>query len=283
MNNSKDQSSLSKWGSKTDGTKKRGELYSERPKNKDELISRLKELKNKGWIQTREQFNDGLVGNTLEDFLGIEENNISLPDTGNYEIKAQRMKTSSLTTLFHYDPYPRKPKSVVAHTLGPKYGWPHKEKDEWSFRITMYGNSYTNRGFKIVVVESSGELRVKFNPDKVDSSKKGWLSKVLQRAGPNIKPQPYWKLEQIRRRAEKKIPNLIYVHAKHRKREKFEEFKYDECILYEGFNWKKFKEGLSNGGVFVDFDARAGHNHGTKFRVRQGTLLEFFETKEKIF
>ena len=47
------------------------------PKSRLELINRLKELRDYGWIQTRQQFNDGLVSNTLEDFLEIEENNLT--------------------------------------------------------------------------------------------------------------------------------------------------------------------------------------------------------------
>jgi len=66
-------------------------------------------------------------------------------------------------------------------------------------------------------------------------------------------------------------------------REKFEEFRYDEAILHEGFHFGRFKTGLGNGEILVDFDARTGHNHGTKFRIRQGTLEKFYAQKEQIF
>ena len=110
------------------------------PESREDLIERLRTLEQAGWIQTRHQVNDGLVGNTLEDFLKIKENNLTLPDTGKYELKAQRMETSSLTTLIHFDPFPRHPVNVVTDILGPIYGWPHvKLVGEWSFRVTMYG------------------------------------------------------------------------------------------------------------------------------------------------
>ena len=254
------------------------------PQSRDEVVRRLKELKRKGWIQTRQQFNDGLVGNTLEDFLGIKENNLTLPDAGRYELKAQRMESGSLTTLFHFDPFPRRPKSVVRHFLGPIYGWPHEEiKGEWSFRITMYGNGYTNRGFKIALDEKKDLLLVQFNPEKVDASKSDWLAQVLKKGGREITPQPYWELNRIKEKAQTKISNTIYVHAESRKRKEFEEFRYDKAVLYEGLDFERFKKGLSNGEIFVDFDARTGHNHGTKFRVKQGTLEKFYARKEKIF
>jgi hypothetical protein len=41
------------------------------------------------------------VGNTLEDLLGIVENNLPTPDIEGWELKCQRLVTSSLLTLFH--------------------------------------------------------------------------------------------------------------------------------------------------------------------------------------
>ena len=161
--------------------------YERPPDSLPELIERLKELHEIGWIQTRKQFNDGLVGNTLEDFLGIKENNITLPDAGRYELKAQRLGTGSLTTLLHFDPYPRRPKSVVVHYLGPVYGWPHETiPDEWSFRVTMYGKGYTNRGFKIAVDPLRNRLFVTFDPNEVAPDKQDWLKEVLRKSGTGL-------------------------------------------------------------------------------------------------
>jgi hypothetical protein len=254
------------------------------PKNREELIQRLITLKELGWIQMRHQVNDGLVGNTLEDFLNIKENNLQLPDAGKYELKCQRIETSSLTTLFHLDPFPRKPESVVTKYLGPVYGWDHKKlKDEWSFRITMYGNEYTNRGFKVAIDEQSEKLIVDFNPQMVDPENQEWLTKVIQRGGRTLNPQPYWKLDELRAKAQRKITNTIYAKAESRKRGAYEEFQYISAILYEGFDFDKFKNGLLNGTIFVDFDARKGHNHGTKFRMKQTSWNRFFASENRLF
>ncbi len=45
---------------------------------KDELINKLLEIKSKGWIKNARYGNCGGVGNTLEDLLGIKENNLPL-------------------------------------------------------------------------------------------------------------------------------------------------------------------------------------------------------------
>ena len=30
----------------------------------------------------------------------------------------------------------------------------------------------------------------------------------------------------------------------------------------------KFIDSIENGKIYIDFDARSGHNHGTKFRIK---------------
>lgn len=34
------------------------------------------------------------------------------------------------------------------------------------------------------------------------------------------------------------------------------------------------------GNILVDFDARTGHNHGTKFRMRQNCLPNLYEKSD---
>ena len=68
------------------------------------LRDRLLEIKNMGWVANRRPGNAGGVGNTLEDLLDVAENNLQLPDFGEWELKSQRATTSSLLTLFHTEP-----------------------------------------------------------------------------------------------------------------------------------------------------------------------------------
>ena len=42
---------------------------------KKSLIQALKDIRDQGWIPSGRKNNDGGFGNTLEDLLGIEENN----------------------------------------------------------------------------------------------------------------------------------------------------------------------------------------------------------------
>lgn len=64
------------------------------------LIAALKEIRNLGWIKNcRNTNNDGAIGNTLEDLLGITENNLPLPNAAEWELKTQRRNTTALLTL----------------------------------------------------------------------------------------------------------------------------------------------------------------------------------------
>ncbi|HPG72675.1 MAG TPA: MvaI/BcnI family restriction endonuclease, partial [Bacteroidales bacterium] len=60
-----------------------------------------------GWIENKRHGNQGGIGNTLEDLLGIDENNLPIPNAAEWELKSQRINTTSLTTLFHIEPSPR--------------------------------------------------------------------------------------------------------------------------------------------------------------------------------
>jgi len=47
---------------------------------KAELIEKLKEITKMGWIPNARHGNQGGIGNTLEDLLGIKENNLPIPN-----------------------------------------------------------------------------------------------------------------------------------------------------------------------------------------------------------
>ena len=47
---------------------------------KESLIHELKKIRKQGWIKSQRKTTHGNVGNTLEDLLGIEENNLPIPN-----------------------------------------------------------------------------------------------------------------------------------------------------------------------------------------------------------
>lgn len=250
---------------------------------KDGLIEELKEISKKGWIENARHGNHGGIGNTLEDMLGIEENNLPIPNAAEWELKTQRINTSSLTTLFHIEPSPRAVK-FVPQVLLPKYGWAHKEAgkkypiNEMSFRQTIHGLSSSDRGFKVVIDRKTSKVLISFDNSEVSNKHEEWLQDVNKRVGlGQLNPQPYWGFDDLSNKAGTKLLNCFYVQADVKKNGDKEFYKYTNVMMLQKFNFDGFLKQIEIGNILIDFDARTGHNHGTKFRLRQNCLPQLYE------
>jgi hypothetical protein len=256
---------------------------------KEELIEKLKQIRGMGWIPNARHGNVGGIGNTLEDLLGIHENNLPIPNSAEWELKTHRMGSGSLNTLFHSEPSPRALK-FVPKILLPKYGWPHKSAgidyppDEKSFRQTLNALSRTDRGFKIIVDREQSKVRVSFDANAVSNGHREWLDSVEERVGnlAELDPQPYWGFSDLYHKAGTKLLNCFYVNASVKKDGGIEYYHYQEISILQGFNFDKFIKGFESGILLVDFDARTGHNHGTKIRIREDRLSELYESVQQI-
>lgn len=249
---------------------------------KDQLILELRKIKEMGWIKNTRPGNVGGIGNTLEDLLEIKENNLPIPNAAEWELKTQRANTSSLTTLFHMEPSPRALKFVPRIFL-LKYGWLHKEAgtryhiNEMSFRQTIGGKNRSDRGFKIVINRSERKVLVSFNSNTVAEYHSDWIASVNKRIGlDEINPQPYWGFDDLFHKAGIKLINCFYVQARVKKKDGEEYFHYNKILMLQKFSIDKFVKALEENKALVDFDARTGHNHGTKFRLRQNFLPELY-------
>ena len=245
--------------------------------SKEQLIDKLDEIRKVGWVANARPGNVGGVGNTLEDLLGISENNLPIPNAAEWELKCQRISTSSLTTLFHMEPSPRSLKFVPKMLL-PYYGWKHKSiPGEMSFRQTLNGLSSTDRGFKVVVGRNARKVMISFNVSDVDPRHSEWLKSVDERIGlGELNPQPYWGFDDLFHKAGTKLLNCFYVRAEVKREHNKEYFRYKEIMILQKFNIDNFLKAIEGARVLVDFDARTGHNHGTKFRLRQDSLPDLY-------
>ncbi len=254
----------------------------------ESLIHALKEIRSRGWIPNARPGNVGGIGNTLEDLLGIQENNLPIPNAAEWELKCQRTETAALTTLFHMEPSPRALK-FVPNILLPRYGWRHESAgisypaDEMSFRQTIHGRARSDRGFMIEVDNRNRKVLTSFDGTRVDSRHAEWLQSVRNRVGlGELNPQPYWGFDDLNHKAGTKLLNTVYVRADVMKDEDREYFHYDEIWILSSFSIDNFITALVEGNVLVDFDARSGHNHGTKFRLRQNARPKLYSDIRKV-
>ncbi|KKR80820.1 MAG: hypothetical protein UU73_C0002G0196 [Candidatus Daviesbacteria bacterium GW2011_GWA1_41_61] len=251
--------------------------------SKQTLIDKLKEIAAMGWVTNARRDNSGGIGNTLEDLLDIKENNLPIPNAAEWELKAQRLNSSSLTTLFHTEPSPRAVR-FVPQVLLPGYGWTHQEdgkkyqKGEMSFRLTIHGLARSDRGFMVVIDRKERKILISFDAESVDKRHKEWLESVKKRVGlDELNPQPYWGFDDLDHKAGTKLLNTFYVQAEVKIEGKKEYYHYTKVMMLQKFSFEGFLKALEEGKILVDFDARTGHNHGTKFRMRQDCLPILYE------
>lgn len=251
---------------------------------KESLISELKTIRARGWILSGRPGNDGAVGNTLEDLLGIEENNLPIPNAAEWELKAQRENTNSLTTLFHMEPSPRALKFVPSILL-PIYGWQHEKagskypQSEMSFRQTICVGSVSNRGFSVKVDNVERKIMIHFDCSKIDACHLSWQNGVIAKGGEVLIHQPYWGFEDLFHKAGIKLHNCFFIRAQSKVEDGKEYFLFKDILMLKRFSLEKFIAAIESGDVYIDFDARTGHNHGTKFRIRDRRVPDLYEEK----
>jgi hypothetical protein len=181
------------------------------------------------------------------------------------------------------EPSPRAVR-FVPQILLPLYGWEHQSiPNEMSFRQTINGLSASDRGFRVVVDRRARKVLISFTADVVAERHSKWLKSVKKRVGlGELKPQPYWGFDDLFHKAGTKLLNCFYIRAEVKREKDCEYFWYKEIMILQKFSLENFLKAIEDGFVLVDFDARSGHNHGTKFRLRQDRLPDLYEDVKHI-
>lgn len=249
---------------------------------KTSLIEKLKEIRQLGWIDCRRPGNQGGAGNTLEDLLGIEENNLPIPNANEWELKTQQIPSASLVTIAHNEPSPTALR-FVPQVLLPKYGWPHQEAgkkygaNEMSFRQTISGHTRSDRGFMVQVDRAEEKIKISFDYKSVGERHAAWLKSVKARIGiGELATQPYWGFRDLGAKLGTKLGNCFFVQAEKQTVNQVKQYRYSQIRMLETFSLEKFLAALEIGHAYIDFDARSGHNHGTKFRIKESQISELY-------
>ncbi len=238
-------------------------------KTYSELIQELKKIKEKGFVMTH-RLGDTGIGKTLEDLLGIEENNFAGPDGIETELKAARKNTASMLTLFTKSPLPPRINSVLLSDLG----YPDKE------------GSYKKILHTTIEVGSFNTLRGKTGL-KVGIEKDRVVILISNNGKKSGIPTPYWDKETLKKSFEKKYPQLLYVKADARGSGVEEEFHFNEAWLMRGFDFDNFLKLLKERTIKVDIrigqypDGRP-HDHGTGFRIMPDKLDLCFSNRVRV-
>ena len=128
------------------------------------------------------------------------------------------------------------------------------------------------------------KVLISFDHTKVAEKHAEWLNAVRRRAGLNeLEPQPYWGFDDLASKAGTKLLNCFYIQADVKKENGAEFYQYKKLMMLQKISFEGLLDQIENGNILVDFDARTGHNHGSKFRMRQNCLPYLYEKSTVIF
>lgn len=228
-------------------------------------------IKSLGFIKSNRVNNkDGGIGNTFEDYLGVEENNLKDPDFEGFEIKTQRQLTSSYITLFSKSP--THPKGANA-LLKEKFGEVRDEAfpDLKKLYASIFGNKWS---------EVYGRHLMKLN---VDFQKEVIVLEI--KSDGVVYNDVFWDFEEIKRGLSK-LNKLFVVSADQMIKDEIHYYHYNKGIVFVEIDFDKFLEILSSG--FIQFDIRIGvhktgknygkpHDHGSGFRIKKESLAQLYK------
>jgi hypothetical protein len=173
--------------------------------------------------------------------------------------------------------------SYVAQIFLPNYGWPHQQagakysSGENSFRQTISARIYSDRGFSVIVDRTQRKVAITFDAAKIASHHEEWKESVKTRIGlEQLDPQPYWGFDDLFYKLGSKLHNCFFVKAERKRENKKEFFHYKQIMMLRELSQSKFIAAIESGKIYVDFDARTGHNHGTKFRMTQSVVPSLY-------
>lgn len=237
----------------------------------DDFVREFTKIKNQGWIRTHRSGPTG-VGKTLEDLLGIPENNLDEPDFGEYELKSCRIDSQSMLTMFTRAPQPARANTY----LREKYGYSSSayDNDEKVLHATLSADRFTS------IANTGNKLKIWCDIDGIYI--------LSQDERENI----FWSRETLKRCFEKKYKNkFVYAKAFSRGIGINEEFHFVEAYEVSGFNYESFLDLLEDGKIYIDL--RIGqyhsgpnkgktHDHGTGFRIRESDQYLLFKNIRRI-
>lgn len=233
------------------------------PDSIQELKKKLEAIKNMGFVKTHRAGDTG-IGKTLEDLLGIKENNIRLPDIGDIELKAKRIGSDSMLTLATKTPQPK----GTNRKLFEQYKYKDKE-GYYNLHSTVYGSRVNPQGF-----------RVKYQDGKLFLENKEHI-------------EAYWDESIFKDVLVFKSNKILLAFAETRGKPKSndEQFHFIEAYLLEGLTRGKFQNAIEKDYLKVDIRIgvyRSGknkgkrHDHGTGFRMHKRDFLKLYDRYEQL-
>jgi len=226
-----------------------------------ELQIKLHEIHERGFIESHRSGDTG-VGKTLEDLLGISENNRESADfiDSNIEVKASREQSSNMLSLFTKEP-PRDTRQLWGAEIVEEVGY-EDSKGRQALKSTLDFEEPNNQGLYTTSLDD--RIRVMHIQHGVCAD---------------------YPVSVIKNKVEERFPALLLVNAEREDRDGVEYFKYTSAKLYHEFDFESFRGLLDDSILRIDFRMHIKpdgtlRNRGTGWRLKQENYLENIFGKE---
>ena len=236
-----------------------------------ELKEKFYNIKKMGWIKSDTNNTSG-IGNTFERLIGIEKNELEIPDFNTIEIKTKTQYSDSYTTLFSCTP------------TGPHYHEVERLKDLYGYPDSKLKN------YNVLNTNISAEERSKvglyyFFQLKVDKINEKLYLLIYDKRGNLIENEVYWDFDILKEKLYRKLRYLGYVKATKKIYNNNKYFKYFEMKIFKLKDFETFINLLNLGvirisikiGIYRD-EKRKGkiHDHGTSFCIQENDLNKLY-------
>lgn len=241
--------------------------------NLNKIKYEFERIKNLGFVKSNRVNNkDGGIGNTFEDYLGVDENNLKDPDFEGFEVKTQRQLTSSYITLFSKSPtFPKGANAI----LKDKFGEVRDENfpDLKKLYASIFGNRWSE-----VYGKHMMKLEVDYSNEKLF---------LYTKSNSIIFNEVYWDFNELKKGLSK-LDKLFVVSAEQKKIDNTLHYHYNKGKVFLDIDFEKFLHILNTG--LIQFDIRIGvhksgknygkpHDHGSGFRIKKESLFNLFKTE----
>ena len=207
--------------------------------NEEKIKKDFKKVKKNNPYKTRYPKNkDGGWGNTLEDLLGIRENNKKKPDYLNFECKAARSKSGAKITLSSkVATYPEKSSKFLWNKFG-------NVKPPENLR-RFYPTLRANDNDALVYEKNYMGLKVERDTKKIRMIIRDLDKKV-------INSEIYWSFDDVYS-STIKLKDMLISEITEEKIEGVTKCYYNTAYVFWGFNFDGFLNQLEKGNIELEF------------------------------
>jgi hypothetical protein len=229
---------------------------------REELIERLEWVQTQGWVQG-EKMGDGTHGHTLEVLLGVPENNFSMPDLGEFELKSSLQDADTPVTLFSKVPKRIGNKSLIEFIQS--YGYWDEKRNRQALYCTINAKEKNSLGWLITINPEEKQIEFLLQDQKVAYQEIITLKDILA----------------------KKVQNLALVIAERMKLEGIRRYRYSKVYLLTGADSELLVSLIGQGAITFDWRMHikpdgSARDHGSAYRMKEKNLPLLYKNKRRL-